>query len=88
MHLSLNPLVYVAADVSLEEGLQRGAKVGFRYIDYPAKGNLLPAAMSKEQRQNPVKIFEDNRLISTQLLLIDTWDIASSNPEKRQQVMD
>ena len=88
MYLSLNPLVYVAADVPLAEGLQRGAKVGFRYIDYPAKGNLSPTAMSKTQRQDLVKIFQDNGLTSAQLLLIDTWDIASSNPQKQQQTMD
>lgn len=88
MKLALNPLVYGAAGQSIQTGLQRAADFGFKYIDYPAKGDFSPTAMSKSQRRDLIQIFQDNGLACSQMLLIDCWEMAASDPVARQNAMD
>lgn len=88
MKLGLNPLVYGAAGQSIETGLQQAAKFGFAYIDYPAKGDFSPTAMTDSQRCDLVQIFNDNGLVCSQMLLIDCWQMAASDPAARQNAME
>ena len=88
MKLALNPLVYGAAGQSIETGLQQAANFGFKYIDYPAKGEFSPTNMNDTQRQTLIQTFKDNGLACSQMLLIDCWQMAASDPTARQQAMD
>ena len=88
MKLALNTLVYEVGNKGPEESLRAAAKYGFKYIEYAGirKGN--PLTMSREQRDEAVKIVKDNGIHSTQMLLVATKDTAHPDPKKRDAVFD
>jgi len=88
MKLALNTLVYEVGNKGPEESLRAAAKYGFKYIEYAGirKGN--PLKMSREQRDEAVKIVKDNGIHSTQMLMVATKDTAHPDPKKRDEVFD
>ena len=88
MKLALNTLVYEVGNKGPEESLRAAAKYGFKYIEYAGirKGN--PLTMSREQRDEAVKIVKDNGIHSTQMLMVATKDTAHPDPKKRDAVFD
>ena len=88
MHLALNTMVYEAGKVGLKESLPRIREFGFKYVDLNAWRSGDPTEMSGTQRKEVKSLLDDSGLFSSQLLLINTRDMASSNASVRRSVMD
>jgi len=94
MYLALNTFVYEVARVPIEQALQSARRFGcarrfgFRFIEYAAYHSGDPTLMSKERRAEVVRIFKDNGLESSQMLLLNTQHIASPDPKKRIETLD
>jgi len=88
MHLALNTFVYEVGEVPIKKALQSAIRFGFKYIEYAAYHSGDPALMSKEQRDEVVKIFKDNGLQCSQMLLAMTEQMASPDASKRKETMD
>jgi sugar phosphate isomerase/epimerase len=88
MFLALNTFVYEVAQVPVEEALQSAGRFGFRYVEYAAYHSGDPTLMSKDRRARVIQILQDNGLVSSQMLLANTQDVASPDPEKRTAAMD
>jgi sugar phosphate isomerase/epimerase len=88
MYLGLNTFVYEVAQVPIEETLQRAAALGFRFIEYAAYGSGDPTGMSPDRRRNICRMLDDLGLVSTQMLLAETGEVASADPAKRRQTLE
>lgn len=88
MQLALNTFVYEVGKVPVEKALQSASNFGFTFIEYAAYDSGDPTLMDKSSRQDVVKNFRDNGLQCSQLLLVNTEDIASSDPAKRKETME
>jgi sugar phosphate isomerase/epimerase len=88
MHLGLNTMVYEAGKVGLAESLPRIKKFGFKYVDLNAWRSGNPRELSSGQRKEIRKLLDGLGLVSSQLLLIETRDMASSDASVRGKVMD
>ena len=88
MYLALNTFVYEVAGVPIEETLRSAARLGFRFIEYAAYHSGDPTDMSRDRQTGVVRLAEDLGLVSSQMLLINSGDIASPDPVKRQQALD
>lgn len=88
MYLALNTFVYEVAEVPIEETLDSARKLGFTYVEYAAHHAGDPTLMSAQQRKDVIRRFKENGLHSSQLLLAETEDLASSDPAKRQATLD
>jgi sugar phosphate isomerase/epimerase len=80
--------VYEAGKVGLKESLPRIQKFGFKYVDLNAWRSGDPAEMSGSQKKEIKRLLDDLGLVSSQLLLINTRDMASSNASVRKSAMD
>jgi sugar phosphate isomerase/epimerase len=81
-------MVYEAGKVDLKESLPRIQKFGFKYVDLNAWRSGDPTEMSGTQRREVKRLLDDSGLGSSQLLLINTRDMASSSASVRASVMD
>lgn len=88
MKLSANTFVYEVGQVPIREALKSLKKFGFQYIDLAAYQSADPARLSEEERKDLVKDFQDYGFVSSQLLLVHTQDMASSDPARRQRALD
>jgi sugar phosphate isomerase/epimerase len=88
MQLALNTFVYEVGEVPVKKALQSAIRFGFKYIEYAAYHSGDPTVMSKDQRDEIVKIFKDNGLQCSQILLANTGRIASPDVSKRKETMD
>ncbi len=88
MRLALNTFVYEVGKVLIEEALQSAARLGFTFVEYAAYDSGDPTSMDKARRSEVVKIFKDNGLECSQMLLANCENIASPDPEKREEVME
>ncbi len=88
MRLALNTFVYEVGKVPIEEALQSAARLGFTFVEYAAYDSGDPASMDRARRDEVVKIFKDNGLECSQMLLAKSEDIASPDPAKREEVME
>jgi len=88
VHLALNSMVYEAGDVGARTMLSKAKEFGFTYIDFNAWRSGDPTAMSRGDRQEIVRLFQDLGLRSSQLLMINTREVASSDAQIRTKVQD
>ena len=88
MHLALNTFVYEVAGVPVEQALRSAGQFGFRFIEYAAYHSGDPTLMNGERRREVIQVLRDDGLVSSQMLLANTQDIASPNPEKRRETLD
>lgn len=88
MRLALNTFVYEVARVPIRKTLESAKKFGFTFVDLAAYQSGDPTLMSEGERKELVKIFKDYGLRSSQLLLVNTQDIASPNSSLREKTLD
>lgn len=88
VHLALNSMVYEAGNVDARAMLRKAKEFGFNYIDFNAWRSGDPTAMSRQDRQEIARLFRDLELRSSQLLMINTRELASSDSRIRQKVQD
>lgn len=88
MQLALNTFVYEVGKVPIEKALQSASRFGFTYIEYAAYHSGDPTLMSKAEQSEVIKLFKDNGLECSQMLLANTENIASSDPAKRAETME
>ena len=88
MFLALNTFVYEVAQVVVEEALRSAGRFGFRYVEYAAYHSGDPTLMDRDRRTEVTQVLKDNGLASSQMLLLNTQDIASPNPQKREATME
>lgn len=88
MRLALNTFVYEVGKVPVEKALQSACRFGFKFIEYAAYDSGDPTLMSKAKRDELIKIFEDNGLQCSQMLLANTEYIASSSSAKRKETLE
>lgn len=88
MKLALNTLVYEVGGKGPDHSLRSAAKFGFKYIEYAGirKGN--PLTLSKEQKNEVVRIAKGEGLVNTQMLLVATKNTASSNRKLFDETFD
>ena len=88
MRLALNTFVYEVGKTPIEEALQSAAKLGFTYVEYAAYESGDPTTMSKAKRTDVTKIFKDNGLQCSQMLLANCENMASPNAAKRRDAVE
>ncbi len=88
MRLALNTFIYEVAEVSAIETLKKAVKFGFTYIDLAAYIQANPMKLTKAEKSDIFNLFHDNGLVSSQLLLAKTENIASPDPKLRSSTMD
>ena len=88
MRLALNTFVYEVGKVPVEKTLESACRFGFEFIDYAAYHSGDPTLMGKAERDEVVRIFKDNGLQSSQMLLANTEYIASPDPAKRKETLE
>ena len=80
--------MYEVAQVPIAQTLDSARKFGFTYVEYAAYHAGDPTLMSAQQRKDVIRRFKYDGLHSSQLLLAETEDLASSDPAKRQATLD
>ena len=88
MKLAFNSYVYEVAGWPIEKTLASASRLGFRCVEYAACGSGDPTLMDRARQKEVVRMFRDNGLESSQLLLIETEHTASPDPEKRKKTLD
>ncbi|MBE0477992.1 sugar phosphate isomerase/epimerase [Candidatus Aerophobetes bacterium] len=88
MRLALNTFVYEVGKVPVKKALKSAKKFGFEFVDLAAYNSGDPTLMSKVDKEDLLKIFQDFGLKSSQLLLVNTQHIASSNASLRKKTID
>ena len=88
MYLGLNSFVYEVAGWPIEKTLRSAGKFGFKYVEYAAYHFGDPVLMGKNKQRQVVKMFNDEGLYSSQLLLANTQHIASPDAAKRGETLD
>lgn len=88
MKLSANTFVYEVGKVPITKALSSIKNFGFQYVDLAAYQSCDPTMLSEEEKREIIKIFHDLELKSSQLLLVNTQEIASTNSSKREKVMN
>jgi sugar phosphate isomerase/epimerase len=88
MHLALNSMVYEAGNVDAGSMLRKAKEFGFTYIDFNAWRSGDPTAIGRADRREILQLFRDLGLRSSQLLMINTRELASSDARTREKVQD
>lgn len=88
MKLSANTFVYEVGQVPIDKALESLKGLGFQYIDLAAYQSADPTLMTQDKRRELVKRFKGEGFTSSQLLLVHTQDIASSDEKKREKALD
>jgi sugar phosphate isomerase/epimerase len=88
MRLALNTFVYEVGKVPIEEALHSAAKLDFTFVEYAAYDSGDPTTMSEARRSDVIKIFKDNGLQCSQMLLAKCENMASSYATKRKEAIE
>lgn len=88
MKYAINTFLYEVAKIPILQALDEIKKFGFQWIDLAAYQSADPTTMSNIERRNLVQKFHDLNFRSSQLLLANTENIASSDKETRNKVLD
>lgn len=88
MRLALNTFVYEVGRVSIRQALKSAGRFGFRFVEYAAYGSGDPTTMSVAERREVVALFRDMGLKCSQLLLVNTQHLASSDLRLRRETLD
>jgi len=88
MQLALNTFVYEVGEVPIQQALQSANRFGFTYIEYAAYNSGDPTLIGKSGRDEVIKLFKDNDLQCSQMLLVNTEHIASSDASKRAATLE
>jgi len=88
MRLAINTFVYEVGKVPIKTALTSAKKFGFKFVDLAAYQSGDPTLMSKVEKKDLIKMFKDFGLKSSQLLLVNTQNIASSDTSLREKTVD
>lgn len=88
MHLALNTFVYEVGEVPVREALKSARNFGFQFVDLAAYNSGDPTRMNEQDRKEIVTMFQDFGLKSSQLLLANTQNMASSDDKLRRKTLD
>ncbi len=88
MRLAINTFVYEVGKVPIKEALKSAKKFGFKFVDLAAYQSGDSTLMSKVEKKDLLKMFKDFGFKSSQLLLVNTQQIASQDASLRKQTLD
>lgn len=88
MRLGINTFVYEVGKVPIKKALRSAKKFGFEFVDLAAFQSGDPTLMSKAESKELVKMFKDFGFKSSQLLLVNTQNIASSDVPLKKQMLE
>lgn len=88
MKLAINTFVYEVGKVPIKEALPRIRGFGFQYVDLAAYQSCDPTLLSENERREIVRMFQDLGLRPSQLLMINTQDVASTDSSRREKALD
>jgi sugar phosphate isomerase/epimerase len=88
VRLALNSMVYEAGNIDAGTMLRKAKEFGFTYIDFNAWRSGDPTAIGKGDRKEIARLFRDLGLHSSQLLMVNTRELASSDARIREKVKD
>jgi len=88
MRLAINTFVYEVGKVPVKEALKSAKKFGFEFVDLAAYQSGDPTLMSDVEKKNLVNMFKDLGFKSSQLLLVNTQHVASSDASLRKKTLD
>lgn len=88
MRLAINTFVYEVGKVPIRQALKSAHKFGFEFIDLVAYHSADPCRMSRGDRQELVKMFKDMGFKSSQLLMVNTENLVSSDTSLKKSTMD
>ncbi|MEI6157631.1 MAG: sugar phosphate isomerase/epimerase [Atribacterota bacterium] len=88
MKLGINTFLYELAKYPFQKTLESVKNLGFQYVDVVAYNSLDPTRMTAGEKKNFLNQFKDLGLVSSQLLMIGTRDIASPDSVIKKKTMD
>jgi len=88
MRLAINTFVYEVGKVPIKTALKSAKKFGFKFVDLAAYNSGDPALMGREESKELVKMFKDLGFKSSQLLLVNTQNMASSDASVRKRTLE
>jgi len=88
MRYSINTFVYKAANIPLQKALLSLDKFGFKYVDLAAYGSGDPTRMSKAEKQTIIRMFFDFGIKSSQILILNTIGMATTNLAQKSNILD
>lgn len=88
MYMALNTFLCEVGERSLAETIDTAVNFNFKYVDLACYKHADPCQISSAERTDGVKRFKDAGLVSSQLLLANTQEIAASDAAARQRTQD
>jgi len=88
MRLAINTFVYEVGKVPIKTALKSAKKFGFKFVDLAAYNSGDPALMGREESKELVKMFKNLGFKSSQLLLVNTQNMASSDASVRKRTLE
>jgi len=88
MQLGVNTFVYEVGKVLVKKALKSAQKFGFEFVDLVAYNSGDPTLMSKKEIKDLLRMFKDFGFKSSQLLLVNTQHIASSDASLKKKTLD
>lgn len=88
MYMALNTFLCEVGEFSLAKTIQTAKRFGFKYVDLACYKHADPVQIPAAEVRDGVKMFKDFGLVSSQLLLANTQDIAASDPAARRRTQD
>ena len=88
MRLAINTFVYEVGKVPVKKALESAKKFGFEFFDLAAYHSGDPTLMSKKENRDLIKMFKDFGFKSSQLLLVNTQHLASSDTSLKKKTLD
>lgn len=88
MRLSIGTIVYEMGKVSIREALRSAQRLGFEFVDFAAFQSGDPTLLTQKARTDVVELFKGSGFKSSQLLMINTHDIASSETSVKDKILD
>jgi sugar phosphate isomerase/epimerase len=88
MRLAINTFVYEVGKVCIKTALTSAKKFGFEFVDLAAYHSGDPMLISKAESKDLIRMFKDFGFKSSQLLLVNTQNLASSDASLKKKTID
>lgn len=88
MFMALNTFLCEVGEYSLAKTIQTAVKFGFKYVDLACYNHADPCRLPAGEIADGVKMFKDAGLVSSQLLLANTQNVAASDAAERKKTQD
>jgi sugar phosphate isomerase/epimerase len=88
MKLGINTFIYELGKVSILESVKKISSLGFKYVDFVPFGSLHPDNITRKLTNDLTNMMKDIGLHSSQMLLLNTRNLTTSDPSERKSILD